>query len=160
MNIFFLDRDPAKAARYHCNKHVVKMILESAQLLCTAHRVLDGVDNDTLYRATHHNHPCAIWVRSSVMHYRWLYELMRELNEEFKRRYKGVDHLSWTKLKDLLRVAPLNIPMTPWTDPPQCMPEHYHRPDVVEAYMAYYIQEKAAIAAWPEGETPEWFQKG
>jgi hypothetical protein len=42
MNIFYLDKDPIKAAEYSCDKHVVKMILESAQMLCTAHRVLDG----------------------------------------------------------------------------------------------------------------------
>ena len=65
MNIFVLDNDPFKAAEYQCDKHVVKMVLETAQLLCSAHETAP-------YKRTHYNHPCAIWTRSSLSNYMWL----------------------------------------------------------------------------------------
>ena len=72
MNIFYLDSDPYVAAKMHCDKHVVKMILESAQMLSTAHRVLDGdeyADERGLYKMAHKNHPSTIWVRTSTDNY-------------------------------------------------------------------------------------------
>jgi hypothetical protein len=88
MNIFVLSLKPKEAAKWHVNKHCVKMILEAAQLLCTAHRLLDGKliligkrkhwkveeNDDILYKATHVNHPCAKWARGSLGNYNWLYE--------------------------------------------------------------------------------------
>ena len=53
MNIFYLSTNTDECARYHCDKHVVKMILETAQMLSTAHRVLDGdelADEKILYK--------------------------------------------------------------------------------------------------------------
>ena len=76
MNIFYLSEDPNQAAKYMYNKHVVKMILESAQLLCTAHIISDGESADVPYKATHKNHPSAIWARESVSNYIWLYDHM------------------------------------------------------------------------------------
>jgi len=83
MNIFYLDKDPRICAENHCDKHCVKMILEYAQLLSTAHRVLDGDPNqelpdgrqDVLYKATHVNHPSAVWVRQNEANYKWLYKM-------------------------------------------------------------------------------------
>ena len=86
MNIFYLDKDPKKCAEMHCDKHVVKMILEYAQLLSTAHRVLDGnewADHVGLYKATHKNHPSAIWARESAGNYFWLNKLFQELCKEY-----------------------------------------------------------------------------
>ena len=109
MNIFFIDKDPIIAAQYHCDKHCVKMILESAQLLSTAHRVLDEDDaHPDLYKVAHKNHPSTIWTRSSEEHYIWLYELFRNLSIEFSNRYSKV-HLSWSKLGFLLDSLPKNI---------------------------------------------------
>jgi hypothetical protein len=90
MNIFYLDRDPKIAAQMHCDKHCIKMILESAQMLSTAHRVIDGDDyaNERgLYKMAHKNHPSTIWVRSSDEHYNWMYSLMLSQMEEYTYRY-------------------------------------------------------------------------
>ena len=160
MNIFYLHRDPKKAARYQYNKHVVKMILESAQMLCTAHRVLDGdepADRFELYKKAHTNHPCSIWVRESMFNYRWLWVHMMALGEEYTYRY-GKEHLTIRKLGKLLERLPHNIPRTMMTEFPQCMPDEYKSDNTVEAYQSYYINEKANIATWNKNrEQPEWF---
>ena len=119
MNIFYLHKDPDICATYHCDKHVLKMIIEYAQLLSTAHRLLDGVESrgssksgktqvrvwtldykrDTLiYKASHVNHPSNIWVRSSSEHYMWLWKLWHYLCVEYTNRY-GKVHLTWKKLR-------------------------------------------------------------
>jgi len=159
MNIFVLNRDPAKAAQDQCDKHVVKMILESAQMLCTAHRELDGDFCDRLgfYRSTHKNHPCSIWVRESMHNYRWLYLHMIALGNEYTYRY-GKEHLSIKKLGKALERLPNNIPVARMTDFPQCMPEEYKNLDPVWAYRRYYINEKADIATWNKTrKQPEWY---
>ena len=86
MNIFYLHNDPRIAAKYHCDKHVVKMILESAQMLSTAHRIIDKSDDDILYREAYKNHPSTIWVRSGLYHYKWLQSLFNSLGKEFEHR--------------------------------------------------------------------------
>lgn len=181
MNIFFLHETPKLAAKYHCDKHVIKMILESAQLLSTAHRVLDGrrarvvsdsgrnatryvlpnqVMEETLYTATHIEHPCARWVRESDENYYWLYELMLELNKEFVRRYnKSEPHLTIIKLEDKLRYPPKRIPCVGFTTPPKCMPDEYKVDDVVMSYRNYYIGAKADMAKWTLSLPPPWFQR-
>jgi hypothetical protein len=90
MNIFYLDRDPVIAAQMMCDKHVVKMILESAQMLSTAHRVLDGdeyANKMGLYKLAHKNHPSTIWVRTSSENYRWLFNHYDALMQEYTYRY-------------------------------------------------------------------------
>ena len=165
MNIFFLDRRPDTAAEMHCDKHCVKMILEYAQLLSTAHRVLDGDDaHPNLYKIAHKNHPSTIWTRSSSQHYDWLFRLFRMLSAEYSIRYSnGVFkvHKSWEKLGKLLETAPKNIEDNGWEDPPQCMPEYCKdENDVVEAYRNYYINEKSKFAVWKFTGQPNWFNEG
>ena len=110
MNVFYLDHDPKTCATYHNDKHCVKMILEYAQLMSTAHRILDGEDvNPLIYKATHKNHPSAIWARTNGSNYEWLYELFVDLSDEYSYRY-GKLHLSYTKLSGILSNAPKNIP--------------------------------------------------
>jgi hypothetical protein len=166
MNVFFLSRDPAEAARFHADKHVVKMILESAQLLSTAHRVLDGDSfgllpderNNVLYRTTHKNHPTAVWVRRELDHYRWVHDLLCFLIVEFNYRY-GKSHAT-ERLQPLLWNAPQNIPMDGpliMEEPPQCMPEECKHPDTVIAYRTYYIKHKYHIAQWKLRGAPEWW---
>ena len=104
MNIFYLDSRPHVAAKDHCDKHVVKMILESAQMLCTAHRELDGDVPDVFYKSTHKNHPSTIWARSKAGNYRWLYDLFVSLCDEYTYRY-GKVHLSDKKFRASLLVT-------------------------------------------------------
>lgn len=155
MNIFFLDYDVKKCAEAHIDKHVVKMILEYAQLMSTAHRVLDEAESDTLYKSTHKNHPCGIWIREDKANYDFVYSLFLELCDEYRRRY-GKTHLTETKLADLLLEAPKNIPNVGMTEPAQAMPEEYRREDPVDAYRAYYKGAKTEIASW-KTQQPEWW---
>jgi len=146
MNIFYLSKSPEKAATYMYNKHVVKMILESAQLLCTAHIQLDGDINYVPYKATHKNHPSAIWVRECDKNYLWLYDHMIALGYEYTRRY-GKKHLTITKCEEILLILPKNIAISnKTTEMPQCMPDQYKvKGDSVSAYWNYYEQEKHSV---------------
>jgi len=143
MNIFYLSDCPKEAAVQQHNKHVVKMILESAQMLCTAHHELGEVD-ERFYKKTHMNHPSAKWVRESTAHYMWLYQHMLELGEEYTRRYKR-KHLTITKMEELLKVPPLETPVAGFVPPPQCMPEEYQGKDCVEAYQRYYEMKRELL---------------
>ena len=143
MNIFYLDKDPVKAAQVQYNKHVVKMILESAQMLCTAHRFY-GNDN-VPYKTAHLNHPSTIWVRQNSIHYDWLYDHMIALGNEYTKRYDKT-HLSITKCKEPLKLAPINIPHVKFKQPPQCMPDEYKDKCSIQAYWNYYIGEKHVVA--------------
>lgn len=162
MNIFFLDPDPKLAAQYHCDKHVVKMIVETAQLLCTAHRLRDmshEINGVQLYKATHTGHPCGVWVRSSSFNYLWAYSLFRELGDEYTHRY-GRSHATIDKFVKLLLVVPARVYSVPFTAPPQCMPDKYKiEHDPVEAYRAYYRGDKARFAKWSRRGPPEWWAK-
>ena len=151
MNIFCLDKDPVKAAQMMCDKHIVKMILESAQLMCTAHRELDVSNtimpeyDNLLYKSTHKNHPSAIWVRESAYNYRWLYLHWVAMNDEYKLRYnKKVNHKSFDRLNEFLKNPPNNAPLNKiGTLPTPAMPNECKIPgDVVESYRNYYIKVK------------------
>jgi hypothetical protein len=125
MNIFYLDRDPHEAARLQCDRHVVKMILETAQLLSTAHNELDG--GQIAYKSTHKNHH----------NYTWLRRHLEALGDEYTRRY-GKVHATIQKHSEALTEAPNAIPDGGFTDPPQCMPDECKNSDPVVAYMTYY----------------------
>ena len=159
MNIFYLDRNPVIAAQMMCDKHVVKMILESAQMLSTAHRVLDGdyrADRGGFYKMAHKNHPSTIWVRASSENYRWLWKHFDALLKEYTHRY-GKHHAT-ERLRNILYMPPLNIVHgVPLTDPPQCMPELCKGEDTVLAYQNYYIIEKSGFARWTKRGIPTWF---
>ena len=143
MNIFYLDKDPITAAIVQYNKHVVKMILESAQMLCAAHHVLGNSDN-VPYKLAHKNHPCTIWARENSLHYDWLYEHMMALGDEYTARYSKI-HMSIDKCKHL-NIHPENIPHEEFEQPPQCMPDEYKDKCSVQAYWNYYIGEKHVVA--------------
>ena len=161
MNIFYLSQDPQEAALMHNDKHCVKMILESAQMLCTAHRALDGndkCDNLFMYKQAHLNHPSTKWVRENAYNYKWLFNLFEALCDEYTYRY-GKLHATDLKLRETLRETPLRIPFinTGFTEPPQCMPEEYKTSDTVEAYRQYYMGEKSSFSTWKKRQTPEWY---
>ena len=145
MNIFYLDKDPRKAAELQYNKHVVKMILETAQMLCTAHHCVNGEDADVPYKSTHKNHPSTVWARRSANNYEWLYHHFIGLCEEYTKRY-GKIHLSYTKCKDKVNILPGGLSYTGLTEMPQCMPDEYKDECSVKAYWNYYIGEKHTVA--------------
>lgn len=178
MNIFYLDKDAEICAKQHCDKHVVKMITEYAQLLSTCHRVLDGCETElmsttgkrkvkgwslsddresVLYRASHHaKHPCNIWLHQSVSNYNWLYKLFIALGDEYEYRY-GRKHLAITKLKDILKNPPFNLKDQGFTDPPQAMPDEYKDADTITAYRKLYNGPKSKFAKWKNREKPYWY---
>jgi len=164
MNIFYLSDNPQEAALMHNDKHCVKMILESAQMLGTAHRVLDGdekCNNLFMYKEAHKNHPSTKWVRENVYNYTWLFDLFEALCDEYTYRYDKA-HATDLQLREVLREMPLHIPMmnTRFTEPPQCMPDEYKCLDTVEAYRKYYLGEKSHFSSWKKRPTPTWYQNG
>lgn len=146
MNIFYLDNNPTSAARMQCDRHVVKMILESAQLLSTAHRELDGddwADQQGLYKRTHKNHPSAVWARCSADNYQWLFRHFLALCDEYSYRY-GKTHKSDDKFRHVLSFSPTNISTNEsFTPPPQCMPDEYKSDNTIIGYRQYYALDKA-----------------
>lgn len=167
MNIFFLDRSPVLAAQYQVDKHVVKMIVETAQLLCTAHRVIDGrkdgstwiLDdwrNEYFYRATHVNHPSSVWCRSSIENYIWLCDHLRALGDEYTHRYDK-KHATIIKLGYYLGSPPFNLKEWDWTEPPCAMDDEFVvSKDPVENYRNYYRLGKTKLHNWKNREEPEW----
>lgn len=167
MNIFYLDSDPKLCAQYHVDKHCVKMILETAQLLSTAHRVLDGVQDGKswklsdsrdveLYKATHINHPSAVWARQSRANYNWLVSLMEELCKEYTYRY-GKTHKCEAMISTLT-YGPRNISVIkPFIEPTPAMPDQYKVPgNSIQSYKNYYNGEKQRMFSWKKREQPEW----
>ena len=153
MNIFYISTNPVRAAQMQCDKHVVKMILESAQMLCTAHHEFGN--HDVPYKVAHRNHPSTVWARSGLKQYNWLYRHFMALSDEYTERY-GKVHLTWQKCGEVLSVAPMGIPDIEWTDPPQCMPDECKRASSREAYRVYYFQYKPQVIdmRWPENRQP------
>ena len=161
MNIFFLDEDVKKCAQYHVDKHVVKMILETAQLLCGVHHVTaHDTAHDTShvpYKLSHKNHPCSIWCRESLSNYLYLCELGLELCKEYTYRY-GKRHKSQDVIEWCLINKP-NIPDIEFTEPAKAMPDEYKVKSVVESYRNYYVGAKSGFAIWKNREKPFWFKK-
>ena len=176
MNIFMLHEDPEENVKLHCDKHVVKMILEYAQMLSTAHRMLDGTqyiddssgrrikrwrmdhDEEVLYKASHINHPCTIWARDNCANYGYLYILFCSLCSEYTYRY-GKIHLTWRKLGNVLATPPKNITHASWINlpsMPQCMPEEYKDINVISAYRRFYRNDKIDFAKYTRRDTPNW----
>lgn len=155
MNIFYLSHDPLEAAGFHCDKHVVKMILETAQLLSTAwHRSGQPLPTGRLYKPTHKNHPSAIWCRSSLATYTWTFRLGDALMAEYTSRYRKI-HACDDVYETLSQ--PPELPDTPFTPPPFCGPADLAGPCVVQAYRRYYQRDKARIARWAHSQPPDWF---
>ncbi len=152
MNIFILDTDPIKAAQYQCNKHVVKMIVESAQMLSTAYH-----DVVAPYRHTHVNHPCSLWARWSFQNFVWLVAHAKELCSEYTKRYKKVHKTE--AIIDWFIANPPNLPdrgLTPFVI--AIKDQKYHLTDAVSSYRAYYIGDKARFAKWsPKAAPPSWW---
>jgi hypothetical protein len=179
MNIFYLDKDPKTCAEMHNNKHTIKMIIEYCQLMSTAHRVLDGVEyidassgrkikrwrlgddrEQSLMKASHINHPSAIWCRENKENYKWLYRMWLHLLEEYTFRY-GKIH-ACARLKDVLRFPPNKITIGDFTEPTPAMPNDIKIPgNSLASYHNYYNISKRGFASW-QGKinsrpTPTWY---
>lgn len=153
MNIFLLDHDIEHCAQYHCDQHVVKMILESVQMLCTT---LNKMGLETPYRSTHSNHPCVIWAGESFDNFLWLKDLTLLLNDEYQYRFdKQQDHRSIDVLRSISHYRFGRRGLTPFV---QAMPDEYKVPgNTVEAYRRFYIGEKQQFARWTRRDKPDWF---
>lgn len=181
MNIFILDNHPTTAAQLQCDKHVVKMIVESAQMLSTAHRMLDGYAEKRpsksgkrmvnywvhpkpymekhLYKAVHHGHPCTVWTMESDANYFWHYDHFVALLNEYTYRYGKIHGTE--KIKTTLLQPPINIPVaekTPFRLAMADYPECIALGDPVKAYRAFYQTKQARFKmAWTKRDIPEWF---
>ena len=174
MNIFYLDENPNSAAQYHGDKHVVRMVLETAQILSTAHHVLDGNDNRSsqqaldrgLYRPSHFNHPTVQWVRELSDHYTWTWKFFVSLCDEFEFRTEGqaaqiipTNRATEATTKQILQrptILKQNLSV-----PPLVMPEEFHRDDAVESYRDYYFYKwQKGIVSYEWGRRmPDWLKE-
>jgi len=156
MNIFVLGYDPATAARYHADKHVVKMITETCQMLSTCLRE-KGDDNELLYERTHTNHPCNVWLRESDGNFAWLTQLLASLIDQYDRRF-GLPN-KFVRAREILEYCQEKVvhdeAMTPFR---LCMPDEYKvEGNPVASYRNYYIGEKAGFATW-RNDAPDWWE--
>jgi len=153
MNIFILDKDPKLAAQYHGDKHVVKMITESAQMLCA---VLHLNGQPSHYKLTHANHPCTKWARESLSNWVWLRDFALHLNDEYNHRYgMHKQHKAGEVIKSLQLPTIPDIGLTPFA---QAMPEEYRNEDAVVAYRTYYLKDKQHLHQYKNREIPDWIR--
>lgn len=176
MNIFYISADPVQAAEWMVDKHVVKIILESAQLLSTAHRILDGTETmgksatgrnvkrwilpdarePVLYSATHINHPSAVWCRQSVMNYNWLADHMFALLHEYTHRYNK-QHKIEGELSYMLQSPPNNLRDYDNTIMPSAMADEYKiSNDPLVNYRNYYKIGKIHLHKYTKRSPPPW----
>lgn len=182
MNLFYLSHDPEDCARQHVDKHVVKMIVESAQLLCTAHRVLDGKEilrihpvsgrkgktwihprrlhDELLYKSSHVMHPAGIWIRQTADQYMYLFDLFKALNAEYMHRYNNpYGHSTFLNLEWVLNNPPVAIKsVLGFVDPPQCMPVELKAATAIEGYRNFYIRDKIRFATYTNRRAPDWYR--
>jgi len=164
MNIFYLDENPIIAAKMQCNKHVVKMTLETAQLLCSPFP-----EGEAPYKRSHYKHPASIWLRESRDNYRWLLMHGLALAKEYTERYGRV-HSSEKVIKwCFVNVYKIDFPEEGLTTPPYAISAdmncrmlitEFDSLSRVEQYQLYYIMDKNHFAMWPEGKMPEWYEQG
>lgn len=183
MNIFVLDKSPKIAAEFHCDKHVVKMILESAQMLCTAHwlrllkfyhsepiqsfkRIKDAQiwlfnntpkDKQPPWKMSHVYHPCTVWTNDSLSNYMWLFNLGKELCYQYSLRY-GRSHKSEIVIDYLGENIPIDLPDKGLTEFAICMKEEYKiSSNPVLCYRNYYLKDKVRFAKWKLNNEPDWW---
>lgn len=155
VNVFAVDRDPVRAARALCDRHVVKMTVESAQILCTAARARLG--QRAPYRPTHADHPCVGWVVATRANWEWLVRHGLALADEYERRFGRV-HSSRTVIARMASRGPPPSAGRRRQPFAQVMPERYRGRDAVSAYRRYYVAEKARFATWkPPARAPRWW---
>lgn len=167
MNIFILSWNIIQCVQWYFDRHCSKMILETAQLLCSVHHMTNTNNNyKPPYKLAHKNHPCSIWARESLSNYCWLLELGFAMSDEFTWRTGGKIHASLKVLEELEAIMP-SIPDKGITQPPLCMPDQYKdsNNDVVKSYRQYYIHDKKPKMdklpsfKWPNKRpSPDWLE--
>jgi hypothetical protein len=160
MNIFYIHSNPLLAAQDLCDKHVVKMVLESTQILSSVlHRY--GMSEIAPYKEAYPSHPCVLWAGDSRSHWRWLLTHAEAISNEYTLRYEKI-HKCDAYIKDLKKItSTIPFPKENFTPPPQCMPEQYRHKDTTMAYKNYYIGEKSSFAEWNKNRPqPLWYRKG
>lgn len=157
MNIFFLSISPKICAMMHCDKHVRKMILEYAQMLCSAHHVCGNYKSPDLYKIAFKNNPCTVWARTTTGNYLWLYNLFINLCKEYTYRF-GKIHSSQYRLENCLSFIPIGIPDGNITRLHQAMPEKCKHSRDTTAYHRYYNMEKTYFAKWTKADIPYWYE--
>jgi len=157
MNIFHLHRDPKICAKYHCDKHVVKMVLETAQMLSTAYQQICEIDTD-LYKIAYPKHPMTIWVSKSENNFKYALSLGSWLAYQYRLRYNKkhksqeiIDVISNEKLNNFID----NVQHVEFTPPPLCMPEQYKVSNYIESYRYYYKKKKKRFARYTGVDTPD-----
>ena len=159
MNIFFIDKCPIKSAQQLCDKHVVKMVLETAQMCSTAMHEWDyAKDLNNIYKSAYKNHPMTVWVRDNVRNFSWAVTHGLHIGEEYTYRYNK-QHKSTKVLSEMYRLVTDKkwyMYQDLYTEPPQCMPDQFKCDDYVEAYRNYYRTDKAHILQWTGRPVPEW----
>lgn len=181
MNVFFIDRDPVLCAQYHVDKHVVKMIVEYAQILSTVKRkidgrkivtkseagrsftrwILDGTDEEIYYKSTHQNHPSTVWAGESKANYLWLHSLLVAVSKEFEYRRQKEHRTKTSGLIEVLATPPNGLVdcTKPFTDPTPAMEDIYLCGDSLESYRKYYREKKKKLHVWTGRDVPEWIYK-
>jgi len=156
MNIFVLDYDLEKCAQYHVDRHVVKMVTETAQLLSSAFYFTGEEVPEGIYQKGNANHPCAKWARESLSNWRWLKELGLALYKEYKHRYGDKQHKAGEVILHMPEPNLIDIGLTKHVQAvtPDCKMD-----DVVEAYRKYYNVEKRHLFAWKKRNIPEWIEQ-
>lgn len=183
MNVFILDNCPIVAAQSQCDKHIPKMVVESAQMLSTTHRMLDGVQcirpsksgktnvkyweiqddrESLLYKAVHMNHPCTVWTRETSENYLWHYRHFVALCDEYMHRFEK-RHLSDKLLRHALSFIPVNITNWGLTTFPLAMksnPECMFPEDPVKSYRLFYQTKQSRFKMlWNRNrDCPSWFK--
>lgn len=159
MNIFVLHTNPFFCARYHNNAHVVKMILETAQLISTANHIR-GTHKKWMYRPTHQKHPCTLWTAQSKHNLRWLTALGYYLCREYRYRYGRVHKTElriFTPQRALRDIDPELVSADKVTPFAQAMPDECKNCDAVTAYRTYYKTHKRGLAKWRKRPAPAWW---
>lgn len=162
MNIFHLSKDPRECAEFLGDKHCVKMVLETAQMLSTACHHVEYYP-EGIYKPSHQNHPMTIWVRSDAAHFLWTFDLYTYLLEEYTFRRDKV-HKSASLIDSFLDHPFCHLnwdAVGKMHPPPLCMPEEFHRDDYVEAYRLYYAHKyRQGIVQYNWGrEMPGWLEE-
>ena len=152
MNIFFLDANPKNAAQMQCDKHVVKMVLETAQMLSTAAR---AQGHDIGYKSAYPKHPMTLWVGESPDNFAWTMIHGLELCKEYTFRYNRT-HATEKIINDLYDVCKGDYMKK--TEPPQCMPDKYKSKSYIQAYRNYYLGDKKRFAKYTNRETPDFMK--
>jgi hypothetical protein len=158
MNIFIYDNDIKTNAQYYPNSHLIKIQLEVAQMLSTTYRILMNYDGDKVYKSTHSNHPCSLFMRASYENYKYCLDLYYALHDEWNYRYQHDKiHASFEVVNFIEEnLKPLHFQAINRTPFALAMDEKYRCNDPVKSYRDYFIAEKMHLAKWKNRAVPGW----